>query len=183
MTDITPFTEDAIKLASEIDMEIVKHFEVFIPKAIIPHIETALKAAYDRGSRDFIKQHSAKPVKEDEFMKRPTGSNADEWNLFLENHQGSNGFIAVQIAEALDAVEARYMSAVKGRADFRNALRQERTASAPKDIEGGGGEGKKGEILIALLDLRQSGLWCEERVKYWLDKADKLFPDRPQAEA
>lgn len=44
-------------------------------------------------------------------------------------------------------------------------------------------EQQKDEILIALLDLRQSGLWEPSRVKYWLDKADVLFPDRPYAEA
>jgi hypothetical protein len=34
---------------------------------------------------------------------RPAGSNADEWNLFLEEVIGrSNSYLAVQIAEAID---------------------------------------------------------------------------------
>lgn len=39
---------------------------------------------------------------------RPTGNNADEWCLWLEEHAGhGNAYKAVQIAEALDASEAR----------------------------------------------------------------------------
>lgn len=34
--------------------------------------------------------------------RRPTGSNADEWNLFLDQHKDAPEFVAVQIAEALD---------------------------------------------------------------------------------
>ena len=35
-------------------------------------------------------------------MSRPTGSNADEWALFLSEHNGATEYIAVQIAEALE---------------------------------------------------------------------------------
>lgn len=38
-------------------------------------------------------------------MKRPTGPNADEWALFLEEYEGGRSFIAVQIAEAIEAAE------------------------------------------------------------------------------
>lgn len=34
--------------------------------------------------------------------KRPTGSNADEWALFLSEHHGATEFLAVQIAEAIE---------------------------------------------------------------------------------
>ena len=36
-------------------------------------------------------------------MKRPDGSNADEWCLFLEVYRGADQYIAVQIAEAIEA--------------------------------------------------------------------------------
>lgn len=39
---------------------------------------------------------------------RPEGSNADEWNVFLEEYTGhGNSFIAVQIAEAIEDAERR----------------------------------------------------------------------------
>lgn len=34
---------------------------------------------------------------------RPRGSNADEWQLFLAEHHDALPFLAVQIAEAIDA--------------------------------------------------------------------------------
>ena len=41
-------------------------------------------------------------------MERPTGSNADEWALFLTEWADANpGFIAVQIAEAIEDAEQR----------------------------------------------------------------------------
>ena len=43
-------------------------------------------------------------------MSRPTGSNADEWALFLSEHEGATEYVAVQIAEAIE-------DAMKGRAD------------------------------------------------------------------
>lgn len=43
--------------------------------------------------------------------QRPIGSNADEWNLFLEEHKGESAFLAVQIAEAIDEAEARSAAA------------------------------------------------------------------------
>lgn len=36
--------------------------------------------------------------------QRPLGSNADEWHLFLSEHKDALPFVAVQIAEALDAL-------------------------------------------------------------------------------
>ena len=36
---------------------------------------------------------------------RPTGSNADEWDLFLSEHPNAFGFLAVQIAEAIEDAE------------------------------------------------------------------------------
>ena len=46
------------------------------------------------------------------MIKRPSGSNADEWNLFLLDHLGpmNNGsaYVAVQIAEAIDASRASH---------------------------------------------------------------------------
>ena len=43
-------------------------------------------------------------------MSRPTGSNADEWELFLIEHP--TPFAAVQIAEAIEACEERYRQAL-----------------------------------------------------------------------
>lgn len=47
-------------------------------------------------------------------MRRPHGSNADEWHLFLSEHLDNRAnsssalsFIAVQIAEALDEAQER----------------------------------------------------------------------------
>jgi len=34
-------------------------------------------------------------------MKRPDGSNADEWAAFLKEYEGATAFLAVQIAEAI----------------------------------------------------------------------------------
>lgn len=36
---------------------------------------------------------------------RPAGSNADEWAVLLEEYDGSRGFVAVQIAEAIEEAE------------------------------------------------------------------------------
>ncbi len=39
---------------------------------------------------------------------RPSGTNADEWEVWLREHEGSYyGFIAVQIAEAIEAERER----------------------------------------------------------------------------
>ena len=38
-------------------------------------------------------------------MQRPQGSNADEWVLFLTDHPDAPEFVAVHIAEAIDAAE------------------------------------------------------------------------------
>ena len=38
-------------------------------------------------------------------MSRPVGSNADEWHLFLSEHTDALPFVAVQIAEAIEALE------------------------------------------------------------------------------
>jgi hypothetical protein len=39
-------------------------------------------------------------------MTGPTGSNADEWHLFLSEHPGGLPYVVVQIAEAIDAARA-----------------------------------------------------------------------------
>lgn len=39
--------------------------------------------------------------------QRPLGSNADEWHLFLDEYKDALGFLAVQIAEAIDEAEYR----------------------------------------------------------------------------
>jgi hypothetical protein len=39
--------------------------------------------------------------------QRPLGSNADEWNLFLSEHPDATGYLAVQIAEAIEEAEKR----------------------------------------------------------------------------
>ena len=39
--------------------------------------------------------------------QRPIGSNADEWHLFLSEHNGLLGYLAVQIAEAIEEAERR----------------------------------------------------------------------------
>lgn len=51
----------------------------------------------------------------EELMKRPQGSNADEWHLFLSEYLDNRAtspsglpFIAVQIAEAIDDADGRY---------------------------------------------------------------------------
>jgi hypothetical protein len=36
-------------------------------------------------------------------ITRPTGSNADEWHLFVREYASHPEFLAVQIAEAIDA--------------------------------------------------------------------------------
>lgn len=38
-------------------------------------------------------------------MERPRGSNADEWALFLSEWPNADGFVAVQIAEAIECAE------------------------------------------------------------------------------
>jgi hypothetical protein len=38
-------------------------------------------------------------------MIRPIGSNADEWQLFLSEHKDDLPFVAVQIVEAIEALE------------------------------------------------------------------------------
>ncbi len=69
----------------------------------------------------------------EDTMKRPSGSNADEWHLFLCEHldnraTGSGdglGFIAVQIAEAID-----------DRADMRTVLMAALEALEDNDVDG-----------------------------------------------
>lgn len=39
-------------------------------------------------------------------LKRPQGNNADEWGVFLEEYEGCIPYVAVQIAEAIDAAAA-----------------------------------------------------------------------------
>ena len=39
--------------------------------------------------------------------QRPLGSNADEWHLFLDENKDALGFLAVQIAEAIEEAERR----------------------------------------------------------------------------
>jgi hypothetical protein len=39
--------------------------------------------------------------------QRPLGSNADEWQLFLSEHQDACPYLAVQIAEAIEEAELR----------------------------------------------------------------------------
>lgn len=38
------------------------------------------------------------------MTRRPKGSNADEWAMFLAEHKDAAPFVAVQIAEAIEAV-------------------------------------------------------------------------------
>jgi hypothetical protein len=40
-------------------------------------------------------------------MKRPRTANADEWHLFLRQHRTNPNFLAVQIAEAIEAERER----------------------------------------------------------------------------
>jgi hypothetical protein len=44
-------------------------------------------------------------------MHRPASSNADEWALFVSEHLDSPGFLAVQIAEAIDGAVKRTLDA------------------------------------------------------------------------
>ena len=39
--------------------------------------------------------------------QRPLGSNADEWNLFISENKNETGYLAVQIATAIEEAEAR----------------------------------------------------------------------------
>jgi len=54
----------------------------------------------------------------DEEMKRPKGSNADEWNMFLKywlNGSDIAPFLAVQVAEAIEeavAAETKYLRTI-----------------------------------------------------------------------
>lgn len=50
--------------------------------------------------------------KDDEWSRRPSGSNADEWAIFLETYQDEPEFVAVQIAEAIDAARGTKQEAV-----------------------------------------------------------------------
>ena len=43
------------------------------------------------------------PPLEELMLRRPKGSNADEWAMFLEHWGDAHSYIAVQIAEAIDA--------------------------------------------------------------------------------
>ena len=45
----------------------------------------------------------------DDPDRRPGGSNADEWAMFLDDHRNADGFLAVQIAEAIEEAERRGM--------------------------------------------------------------------------
>jgi hypothetical protein len=38
---------------------------------------------------------------------RPLGSNADEWNLFIAENKDETGYLAVQVAVAIEEAEAR----------------------------------------------------------------------------
>ena len=39
--------------------------------------------------------------------QRRLGSNADEWNLFVDENKDNSAYLAVQIAEAIDEAERR----------------------------------------------------------------------------
>lgn len=39
--------------------------------------------------------------------QRPLGSNADEWNLFVDENKDNTAYLAVQIAEAIEEAEKR----------------------------------------------------------------------------
>lgn len=39
--------------------------------------------------------------------QRPLASNADEWNLFVSENKDETGYLAVQIAEAIEEAELR----------------------------------------------------------------------------
>lgn len=41
------------------------------------------------------------------YVNRPAGSNADEWHMFLSEHKDALGYVAVQIAEAIEEAERR----------------------------------------------------------------------------
>lgn len=43
----------------------------------------------------------------DEQFTRPSGSNADEWHLFLSEHTDALPYMAVQIAEAIEAAGSK----------------------------------------------------------------------------
>ena len=44
---------------------------------------------------------------------RPSGSNADEWALFLSEYEGAPEYLAVQVAEAIEEAEQRGMMRIK----------------------------------------------------------------------
>lgn len=57
----------------------------------------------------FVRSLDAFPV--------PTGSNADEWHCYLAENQGALPKVAVQIAEAIEAAQARIWNEFVGRCE------------------------------------------------------------------
>ena len=49
---------------------------------------------------------------------RPDGANADEWHMFLSENKDALGYLAVQIAEAIDDAERRGYLLGRQRADL-----------------------------------------------------------------
>lgn len=68
-----------------------------------PHFGAAAFAALQKDQEE-LRQRIFPPPS---MMTRPTGSNADEWNLFLVEHKDALPFLAVQIAEAIEDAERR----------------------------------------------------------------------------
>ena len=74
-------------------------------------------------------------------ISRPTGSNADEWALFLSEHNGATEYIAVQIAEALER-------ALADGAAMRRAMEKAAVLDVGRPIPRGGYEAALVEGIV-----------------------------------
>lgn len=112
-------------------------------------------------------------------VERPKGSNADEWHLFLLEHKESFPFLAVQIAEAIEATTAplgalenvEYLTEIKARAEGATPAPWTECgiADGPNDNGVDGLIAFRGdeEFIIALAD--------KNSTQPWQDSADMEF--------
>lgn len=73
-------------------------------KAIMPPAEYAAWERQQQASREFWATFGQRRY---DPSRRPEDSNADHWALFLKEHKDATSYLAVQIAEAIDAAERR----------------------------------------------------------------------------
>lgn len=69
-------------------------------KALMPAEQYAAWQRQQESSKEFWRMLNGP-------AQRPLGSNADEWNLFVDESKDNSAYLAVQIAEAIDEAERR----------------------------------------------------------------------------